>query len=141
MDIYAPFTINYVSIFQTLRKRRDCRWFFESLMSRHVLRAGFRQRLLVFGVYPKILGGAEQGSVMNRSQIIRDCTEIVSEVTGRKAIQDSVRRRNCPILTAIENVKVLPLGHNVLVFRGIGGWTRYKPFRDRQKEVDIVLQS
>lgn len=64
--------------------------------------SGISPTTSVFGVYPKIPGEAERGLVMKRSKIIRDCTEIVSNMKSRRVLRGSVRGRSCPSLAAME---------------------------------------
>lgn len=96
---------------------------------------------LVFGIYPKILEGDEPGSVLKRSQIIRDCTEFMTNKKSQRKICDTIRSRINPSLHNTEKASNVPQGHDLQVYREIYGSPRTKLLYIRRIEADVILPS
>lgn len=102
---------------------------------------GVSPTTLVFGVYPKIPGGGARGSMMQRANVIRACTEMITKLKARRVVKDAMKIRHTPSALEIEKVRRLPPGNMVLVYREGHGWTEYTLVRVRGNEVDVVLPS
>jgi len=96
---------------------------------------------LVFGIYPKIPGAGHRGTMAQRANIIRECTAEVTKMKARRLLRDSTRSRNSPNAAAIEKIRSLPAGQEVLVFREPGGWIPYTLVRVVRNSVDVILPS
>lgn len=71
---------------------------------------------LVFGIYPKIPGERCRRTMIERANIIKNCTEIVRKMKAKRTICDASRQSNFRILEETRKVSKTPPGYNVLVY-------------------------
>ncbi len=102
---------------------------------------GISPTMLVFGILPKIPGAGHRGSMAERANVVRQCTNLVVQMNAKRILRDSMRPRNVPSVIESEKVRTAPPGSKVIVYREKGGWTPYTLVRVRENEVDVILPS
>lgn len=93
---------------------------------------GFAPSTLVYGFYPNITGGAGRGSIMERSNGIRECTESPRKMKARPTLGDTIRSSSCSVVIEIEKERRLPQGQDVLIYRERIVGSMYRNSRPRQ---------
>lgn len=102
---------------------------------------GISPTALVFGVFPKIPGARNRGSMAERANVIRECTQIVMQLNARHKVRDSMKNRNSPSIIEIERIRALEPGQKVLVHQEKVGWTPFTLVRVAETTVDVILPS
>lgn len=69
--------------------------------------------------------------------IIRQCTHMLVKIRNKRLLKDYVRTRQTPSVGEIENVRNLPHGHDVFVYRKDRGWAQYTLVIVRGNEADV----
>lgn len=77
--------------------------------------------------------------MIKRAEIIRACTQTVSQMKARRTLRESQTLRNVPNRSKIEKVRMLRPGHSVLAYREADGWRQYDLSRVNENEVDVLL--
>lgn len=94
---------------------------------------------LVFGAYSLLSGGDKRGTIVERANIIRQCTETVTKIKTRQVIRNAGRLRNNLCKEESCRVSLLPSGHYVLVYRENSGWIPYESVLVQRDIVHVIL--
>lgn len=96
---------------------------------------------LAYALYPKISGCEAREKIIEQSNIIRECTEIVTKMNVFRMLRDVMRSRNCPCSIKIEKIRRLPPGQEVLMYHERESSIVYKMLLVRNNNVDMMFQS
>ena len=96
---------------------------------------------LVFGVYHKLPGSGNRGSMTKRAKVIAEATKLAEKMRARRVIRDSMSPGHAPSMKEVEKIRCLPPGTDVLVFLENTGWVQYKLAEVKGNEVGVILHS
>ncbi len=103
--------------------------------------SGISPTTLAFRVYPKIPGAGPRGTMAEQADIIRECAKMAIRQNARPTIRESTRVRNSPSVSEVEQVRLVPPGGDVRVYRGNNGRKIYPLVRVHHNDVDVTLPS
>lgn len=103
--------------------------------------SGIYPAALAFRIYSKLYRARDQGTVIQRTAIIREFTAIVACMKAQRTVRDSVEVCNFPSHSQVENVKKMRSGHQALIYREVSRWRKNELTDVSGDEVKVLQPS